>query len=647
MKIKSFTQTLSQAQMDHGDHPDAKMIKLKAGSLSLFFQKGSLRYISDSENEIVRMIYSAVRDREWLNVEPVISGEKIESGSDSFSIDYDCRYRSDEIDFYAHYTIEGKSDSSVIFRMDGEALETFEKSRIGFCILHPLQSCAGKPCLITHSDGNSETISFPVFISPDQIFTDIKSMKWNAHGSDCTLDFSGDLFETEDQRNWTDASYKTYCTPLSLPCPATVKKGEKITQRVEFRRPGRVTREVPDNRELNLTINPQILFDMPRIGTGRSTRLTPLTKNETEILKNLNFDHYRTDLYLFTPDWTEHADKAALEAKALNYSLELALFFDEHMHSQLEDFIGWLRKRTPLISVISLFHKTEAATTDLLLNTAGPGLKKILQNVRIAYGTNANFAQLNRKVPKSPYADLLCYSVHPQEHASDNITMVENLEGQGCTVESAKQFAGDMEIWVSPVNLQRRFNANIENYETPAPGETFPPQADSRIMSLFGAGWLTGSFKFLAEAGVSGITFFETAGERGIMQGDYDPRWPNDFRSVKGMFFPVYHVLYYLLRNKGLKIAQGRTSHPLKADCLFLTDGTNVKCLVVNLTMFKQTAIIKGLKKITRVKTLNQNTYADSASDFSWIDSGWQEGLTSKSPFITEPYSINFIEGLL
>ena len=36
--------------------------------------------------------------------------------------------------------------------------------------------------------------------------------------------FNGETFEMEDQRNWTDASFKTYCTPLSLPYPIKIIK---------------------------------------------------------------------------------------------------------------------------------------------------------------------------------------------------------------------------------------------------------------------------------------------------------------------------------------------------------------------------------------------------------------------------------------
>ena len=41
-------------------------------------------------------------------------------------------------------------------------------------------------------------------------------------GGEVTISFTGDLFEMEDQRNWTDASYKTYSTPLRIPYPAPI-----------------------------------------------------------------------------------------------------------------------------------------------------------------------------------------------------------------------------------------------------------------------------------------------------------------------------------------------------------------------------------------------------------------------------------------
>ena len=47
--------------------------------------------------------------------------------------------------------------------------------------------------------------------------------------------FTGDLFETEDQRNWTDASFKTYCTPIGLAHPFRAEPGQRFEQSVTIR----------------------------------------------------------------------------------------------------------------------------------------------------------------------------------------------------------------------------------------------------------------------------------------------------------------------------------------------------------------------------------------------------------------------------
>ena len=49
------------------------------------------------------------------------------------------------------------------------------------------------------------------------------------------LSFDGDSFELEDQRNWGDASFKTYCTPLRKGFPRAVRRGTLIAHRVKVR----------------------------------------------------------------------------------------------------------------------------------------------------------------------------------------------------------------------------------------------------------------------------------------------------------------------------------------------------------------------------------------------------------------------------
>ncbi len=74
----------------------------------MIYENGNLRYISDGKNEIIRMIYPAVRDREWLTINPEITAETIEVNESSFRIEYKCLYNNGEINFSARYRIEGK-----------------------------------------------------------------------------------------------------------------------------------------------------------------------------------------------------------------------------------------------------------------------------------------------------------------------------------------------------------------------------------------------------------------------------------------------------------------------------------------------------------------------------------------------------------
>ena len=114
--------------------------------------------------------------------------------------------------------------------------------------------------------------------------------------------------------------------------------------------------------------------------------------------------------------------------------------------------------------------------------------------------------------------DLACYSMNPQVHAYDNATLVETLDAQGGTVESAKQFVGKLPLAISPITLRPRFNPSaIGPQPEPAPG-MLPSQVDVRQMSLFGAGWTLGSIKNLAANGTSSLTYYETTGWRGVME---------------------------------------------------------------------------------------------------------------------------------
>jgi hypothetical protein len=403
--------------------------------------------------------------------------------------------------------------------------------------------------------------------------------------------------------------------------------------------------EKNNNSAILIKVYPEERTSIPAIGIGRSTRPKPLTDSEIKLFRGLRFDHYRVDLYLFSPDWKVFAEIAVSESKKLEYPIEFALFFDDDFEEQVAQFIFWIKNINTNAKLISLYHKSFKTTPDPIIKKISPLLRSAIPGAKLGCGTNSNFAQLNRNRPESDLFDNLTYSIHPQEHASDNITLVENLQAQGDTVESTKHFSRGKGIWISPVTIQRRFNANKENFEQTFNSSCLPSQVDSRLMSLFGASWTAASLKYLSETGVEGITYFETVGERGICQGDFPSRWPEYFKSVKGMLFPVFHLFKFILENKAFEVIASQSSDPLSIDILALSSGTNLKIVLMNFTGDIQSVRLNDIPAKFSLKQLNAINFDEAVSERNWYHNTSIIQIGPGEKLLLEPFSLSFLEG--
>ncbi len=217
------------------DEPLPGQVELTAGPLTAVFEPelGVLRYVRFGDAEIIRAIYAAVRDRNWGTVPPRMSNLKVESGEGGFKLTFDVANVDGPINFAWRGTITGEPRGVIRFAMEGEARTTFLRNRLGFAVLHPIRECAGKMCTVMHEGGSKEIGRFPLEVSPDQPFKQMRSIAHEvAPGVTAEVAFEGEIFEMEDHRNWTDASYKTYCTPLELPFPVEVPQGTRVRQAV-------------------------------------------------------------------------------------------------------------------------------------------------------------------------------------------------------------------------------------------------------------------------------------------------------------------------------------------------------------------------------------------------------------------------------
>ena len=259
--------------------PLPERVLLRAGPFTLFYEAGDLRYVTLGQREVLRRIYSAVRDRNWGTVPAQLSNERSEIGADSFRLAYDVENKQGEINFFWRGEITGNASGQITFTMDGEARSTFLRNRLGFCVLHPIRECAGRICRVERPDGMKEQLAFPCLVAAEQPLRGLHDITTLAHeiepGLWAEVRFTGELFEVEDQRNWIDASFKTFCTPLRLPFPVEVKAGTRITQSVTLRlieedEPERTGRDafhrvpLPGSRELEAEWDPSLPFPSRR-----------------------------------------------------------------------------------------------------------------------------------------------------------------------------------------------------------------------------------------------------------------------------------------------------------------------------------------------------------------------------------------------
>ena len=217
------------------EQPDVVGRVLKAGPMQVELDNGQLRYLKVHGVEVLRAIGFLVRDENWGTYIPKISKLKINEHSDGFSVSFHavCNRPGQEIAYDA--IIEGRSDGSLEFTGTAVPKTDFLTARTGFVVLHPLKGVAGEPVVAEHVDGSIENSRFPPLVNPIQPFLNLRALTHEVlPGLKATVRMEGDTFETEDHRNWTDASFKTYVRPLALPWPYTLKAGEPAKQAVKL-----------------------------------------------------------------------------------------------------------------------------------------------------------------------------------------------------------------------------------------------------------------------------------------------------------------------------------------------------------------------------------------------------------------------------
>jgi len=642
-------------------------IALRAGPLTLAYDpaNASLRRIHWGEYEVIRGIYAAVRDPNWETIPASILEHHRDIGPDRFRIEFEALHRNGGIQFRWHGTLLGTADGDLDGTFDGEALSSFQKNRIGFCVLHPIRECAGARAQQTRIDGTVVACRFPEPIEPQIVgqgsFRELRAVAHEVTpGIWAEVAFQGEIFEMEDQRNWTDASFKTYGTPLSLPFPVEIPASTRVIQKVSLRR---IDSPPPDASAVNHAHEPSRIevssparpeptrvAPLPRWGLGIASHDEPLTRPEIERLRALAPSHLRVDIRTSQPGWVSKLERAGIEASALGAELELALHLPAIGDPNLDDLAPQLRKlRTPMARLLALredepatSHATIAAIRRALPGSAFP----------IGGGTDAHFCELNREQALGHFplneVDFLFWPITPQVHASDNPSILENLEAQAATLETARIFAPSKPCVISPMTLKPRFNAvaTTANGSPSMDGtNTLPPSVDPRQRTPFAAAWTAGTLAALAQTRAESLTFYETTGWSGVTESDSGSRNPSLFPSSPGECFPLFH-LFAALRDFRVCMDISHTG-PLTSLTL-ASPSHRLRTIFVNLSDSPL-----SLRRSPAGKVFVQANHCGSiapwtlpphpAQAFSAIHGHSAEGLDG-SPLLLGPYAMRVID---
>ncbi|MDQ1058979.1 hypothetical protein QFZ23_002880 [Arthrobacter globiformis] len=488
---------------------------IESGPWRLQLRGDELADIEYRGHPVLRAIRPVVRDHDWRTLIPAVqSVTGDDDGADGFTL----RLAVSFTGFGAEYAADLEviiSGNELMVAFDGTSPSEFRSNRIGLVVLHRPDD-AGRNVTISAPDQTRTESAFPTDISPHQPFVDIAAMAWDRDGTAFALEFSGDVFETEDQRNWTDASFKTYSTPLSRPFPVSVHAGDQVQQRIRLTaEPAAAPAEAPSPEPADdvLTVRRQVRGRVPALGTSSSqpaVRLGPVPGLDALIVELAGGDN---------------ATAAGILRNAVQQATELGVPLDARIIAASAGDVAPVLDLLPLGNVARLgafssdSHVTEPALWEELHAEA---VRRGFTGTLLA-GARSHFTELNRRQDVLPGdAGAITYSITPQMHATEVPHIVESLPIQRLTALNALRIGSGKALHVGPVTLKARFNAVATDgaYDagTIKQMTTDPLQAED-----FTAAWLLGSINALTLPGVDSVSYFEASGPRGLITEDETP----------------------------------------------------------------------------------------------------------------------------
>lgn len=506
------------------DKPPRPSQLLRAGEAQVTLEAGQLRHLRIGGVEAIRAVSFLVRDRDWGTVDPAITDLAVDGGR----VTYAARYAMGTGHLDARITLtltEGSLTAEVVATAHGSV----ETNRAGFTVLHPIEGVAGAPVRVGHPDGSVEDARFPTLIEPWQPFKDITALTHQAGGLriDCRLE--GDVFEMEDQRQWGDASFKTYNRPLALPWPYTIRDGQALRQTVRVTwTPAPAAAPVPPIRaQLPGAAFPETALALTAADARRAAA-NPDDLRRTgaqRVLCHLDIaaGHGLAELQAF----------AVLQAAVpgLAYDLELIAAcppdgdLDAEFTGHAADLAALGLRPASVMICPAVDRQSTPPGSDWPpcppLEAIHAAARRAFPGVVLGGGMASFFPELNRKRPPADAWDFVTHGLCPIVHAADDLSVMETLEAVPHVLASARAIVGRRDYRLGPSTIAMRQNPyGSRTIPNPDRDRVCMTDDDPRQDGAFAAAWTLGLAAGIAPAGVAVWTPAALYGPRGLVRGN-------------------------------------------------------------------------------------------------------------------------------
>jgi hypothetical protein len=557
---------------------DPQPVRLTAGSLTANLTGGNLRGIAFEGVEVLRGIAFLVRDRDWGTYDPEIRDLAISQHDHGFDVTYTTICTGpDSTDLAVKAKILGDKTGRLIFDAEAISNSGFETNRCGFCILHPIVGIAGTPVTVEHVDGRLNQTELPYLIEPWQPF---KEMRAIAHSvmSDVTAEcrMEGDTFEMEDQRNWSDASYKTYVRPLALPWPYQIAAGVPVRQRIilnihDRRRAKPATGAAHGAKTVRLSRG-TISGNMPGIGLIITPEEAKATLTAAATLAEVDAQEL---IFHFDPiaghDATAFRDFAAIQKKHSGTStLEIAVACEHPLDDEMAEIAAMMRQAgfTPNAVVVSPAVDRQSTPPGSIWPECPPleevyaAARNAFPGIRLGGGMLSYFTELNRKRVPPETLDFITHCTNPIVHAADDLSVMQTLEALPFITRSVRDIYGDRLYRIGPSTIPMRQNPyGSRTMDNPDRGRIPMANIDPRHNGLFAAAFALGYAARVVPADLERLTLSALTGSFGLIAAANDPAAPGEKR-------PLFYVVQGLAKLAGSEWTECVSSAPDKVVAL-------------------------------------------------------------------------------